>query len=268
MIITPFANMATPSGGGSIDPDAQTYITQVENTGVDLSSIADDISDFYAGLKTDGLYSKMAWMYPFLGGTADAHAIEGINPTSADTGLTWFGTVGHTSAGLDFTGGNGYGLPNISPADVHSSVNDVTIGGYVSTAVTGDSGALIGNGVGNTSRYQLTVPFSSNDVGAMIGENISPGYDNTVAPVGRWMASRSSQTLLTLYKNGSSVSTQTGDNNSGVLNTNPFAIGYFRFEAFYFNGVTGFVFGASGFDATEAANFDSRLATFMTAVGR
>ena len=269
-------NASGSAGGGGSDVDANAYIAEVIAVGGTLS--AGDktaIQELYSNLKTDSLYTKIKYMYPFMGGTADAHSVEGIQPTDVNYTISWknniSGSSAHTSAGVDCTSNNGVGVINLSPNDIHSSVDDITLGGYVSTAVTNDQGFLIGSNIINTQRYNFLTPFDSNNVYIGLGRDNFAIYDNTVAPVGRWIGSRTSSTDLQLYKNGSSVVTQTTSNAGATLSTDFVVFFNLRFAAPLsnpFNGVCGFIFGADGLNGTEVSTLDGHLSTFLTAIGR
>jgi hypothetical protein len=56
-------SFSIPSSGGSIDPDAQAFITAAAITD---ATQQDAINDLVVGLKTDGLWTKMKAIYPFV----------------------------------------------------------------------------------------------------------------------------------------------------------------------------------------------------------
>jgi hypothetical protein len=154
---------------------------------------------------------------------------------------------------------------------IHSSVNDVTLGAYVSSATTNDQSFIIaktGNTVSN-NRYQMNIPLDSNNVYVGIGSANFTSYNNGSAPVGRWYASRTSSTLITTYKNGTSVATNTSTNTGGLSANPPAFFGpenQFALSEFY--GVCGFIFGGNGLSGAEISTLDGILSTFLTAIGR
>ena len=273
MLFTPFAFMAEAGGGPYVptDADAIAYINEVETQGGTLSTTDKEaIDNLYIGLKADGLYSKMKYMYPFMGGIADSHAVDGVQPTDANYTITWGGGLtspsAHTSEGIDGSGLTSGAIGSIArnPQEVHNSINNITLGAYVSTAVTDDGNFVQVTDVGSTTRYQMNIPFDGNIVYGGIGQNNFVTYDNGVAPVGRWVTARIATTSIALWKNGSLVAENTTFS-SGTLSTNDIAI---FSSTQVFNGVCGFVFSASGMNSPEVATFDARLATFLTAIGR
>jgi len=275
----PFGFMATQAGGGG-DADATAYIDEVIAAGGTLSAGDQTAIDtLYTSLKSNSLYTELTFMYPFMGGTPDSHKVEGLAPTDANTLLTWYGgisqSLAHTSDGVDKTVSNsyGYGTPNFAPPAVNISKDDITIGAYVSTAVTNDQNFIVSSIADALlgSRNQLNIPFDDNNVyvGLTTPDNWAI-YNNGSAPVGIWVASRTSSILLTLYKNGSSVTTNT-QSNTAALNINNYS--FFSHNGNItssgsFNGVCGFIFGANGLTGGQVSTFNGILQTFLTAIGR
>ena len=273
MLFTPFAFMAESGGYTPTDADALAYISEVETQGGTLSTTDKEaIDNLYIGLKADGLYSKIKYMYPFMGGTADSHAVEGVQPTDADYTITWSGgltsSLAHTSAGVDSTISTGVGVFARTPAEIHSSVNDVSFGAYVSSALPNGANFIIGTDVTSNRRYQMNIAISTDEVYVGIGNSNFALYVNGSEPIGTWIGSRTSSTLVTIYKNGSSVATETTSNAGATLAIADIGLFSLPNGTNPFDGVTGLIFGADGFDATEAANMTSRIETLMTAIGR
>jgi len=126
-----FANSATGSAGGG-DADADAYIAAVTTAGGTLSGAEETaIQTFYTDLKTAGVYSQLICMYPFMGGTAGSHAIDGINP-GGSYDLTFFGGWTHSSSGAKSNGTNAYANTNFNP-EALSIAWDNFHGGYYNT---------------------------------------------------------------------------------------------------------------------------------------
>ena len=279
IVITRYYSPA--SGGGGGDTDADAYIAAVTTAGGTLSAGDETaIQTLYTELKSNSLYSELTFMYPFMGGTPNSHKVEGLAPTDANTLLTWYGGVSqslaHTSAGVDKTVANsyGYGAPNFSPSGVQAGIDDMTMGAYISTAITNDAGFLISNITDATNantRNQLNIPYDGNNVYAGIGKANFANYNNGSSAVGTWVVSRTSSTSLSLYKNGSSVASNTSSNVGASLSTNNYS--FLSADGFItsgnsFDGVVGFIFGANGLDGTQVGTFNTILQTYLTAIGR
>jgi hypothetical protein len=274
MFSTPFAFMAAPAGG--FDPDAQAYINAVISAGGTLSGGNQDaINTLYEDLKTQSLYSSLKYMYPFMGGIKEAHAICGINPSNSDYLISWYeyltNSAAHTSAGLNTVSGDGYGLVTKTINNIFSSANSQSIGVYISTATSNDENFAIGKSADATvePRWQLSIPYDTNVVYSVLGlsENVTQ-YDNGTAPIGRWYASRTSSTSHTMYKNGSSVATDTFTNTEGLATQSPCICRGIGSGPFYFNGVMGFHFAADGLSSGQITDLDSILSSFLTSISR
>ena len=111
-LINPF--ISYPFISYPYDTDAQAFIDAVA-TLTTPQEVA--LNDLVVSLKADGLWSKLAVIYPFIGGTASAHKFNLKNPVDSDaahrmvfyTGGT--GSVTHDSNGVYF----------VSTSDVNGS---------------------------------------------------------------------------------------------------------------------------------------------------
>ena len=279
-MFSPFGFMGTQAGGGG-DADATAYINEVISQGGTLSAGDQTaITTLYTDLKSNSLYTELTFMYPFMGGTPDSHKVEGLAPTDANTLLTWYGGVSqslaHTSAGVDKTIANsyGYGTPNFAPSGVQAGIDDMTLGAYVSTAITNDEGFLVGNVLNTVNAgiaNQLNIPYDGHNVYCAIGNRNFALYNNGSAAVGIWMGSRTSSTAFSLYKDGSSVVSQASSNAGASLNTNNYSFlgadGYIN-SSNSFDGVVGFIFGANGLNGTQVGTLNTILQTYLTAISR
>lgn len=99
---------ATPTP--TIDPDAQSFITAAAIT---ATTEVDAINTLVVGLKSDGLWTKMIALYPFVGGNASSNSYNLKNP--AQYQLTFFGGWIHSSNGSIANGINGYAATGLIP---------------------------------------------------------------------------------------------------------------------------------------------------------
>ena len=96
IVITRYYSPA--SGGGGSDPDADAYIFAVVTAGGTVdATIEAAVDTLFVDLKAAGLYSKMSFMHPYVGGVADSNKINAINPGTND--LTFTGAFTHNSLG-------------------------------------------------------------------------------------------------------------------------------------------------------------------------
>ena len=123
----------SPAGGGPVltAPDGTAFRLRITSTGQLLVGPLDDSLDAHAAafcgaagivdetqqlalstlaqtLKTAGLWDRLHAVYPMLGGTAQAHALNLKNPADTDDAfrLTFYGTPLHTRLGVAWNGQN------------------------------------------------------------------------------------------------------------------------------------------------------------------
>ncbi len=144
MIFTPFAFMATPSGG--VDPDVAAFLTA---TGITDTTTVNAITDLVADLKgntTAGggtFWAALDIIYPFVGTSATSMKYN-LKDTTQYT-LTFNGTNTFSSNGLDFGGTTSdYAQTGWVPS---ANLNNwsgnlgLTIGNYRANAYTGTQSA-------------------------------------------------------------------------------------------------------------------------------
>ena len=126
-------SFSIPSSGGSVDPDAQAFITAAGITDPTQQSA---INTLVVGLKDDGLWTSMQAIYPFVGGTASSHKYNLKDPRDLDAAfrLQFFGGMTHDANGITGNGTNAYAKT--------FQVNALSIGVY--SRSTNASGVYIG----------------------------------------------------------------------------------------------------------------------------
>ena len=269
-----------PPAAPAFDTDAQAYIDEVIAQGGTLDSTQQNaINDFYVGLKTDSLYSEILLMYPFTGGTIASHTVEGKAPTTAANDITWVGPLAsnsayHTSNGIEMDGAAGGGNVGYSAATLFSGIDNVSMGVYGNRLTTNDQSFTIGttSGTISTPRMQMNTPYDGNTVYSAFGNANFVTYTDSTAPSGFWIASRTSTTLITLYKNGSSVSSNTSSASTSLKTQN------FQLFAADTDGTSSpqnmmnadiqFVYFGNALDSTQVANMNTRVTALQTALSR
>ena len=104
---------ATDIVGLTTDADAQAFITAAAITDATQKSAIDTL---VTGLKTDGIWTKMKAIYPFVGGTATTHKYNLKDPRDLDAAfrLVFNGGWTHSSTGALPNGTNGYANTNLN----------------------------------------------------------------------------------------------------------------------------------------------------------
>jgi hypothetical protein len=265
MFTTPFAFMAAPAGGG-FDPDAQTYIDAVIAAGGTLSSPDQDtVNTLFVDLKTAGLYSKMTAMYPVVGATGPAHALNAVNPVNSDAAfrLNFIGTWVHDSGGMtnNSTGGaNTYMLNSVdlTQGDRHFS--------FYSTVDTEATGYDWGGGAG--SENVLICSYNGSTFYTGFAEFLT--YSNTDSR-GFYIANLKSGTQRNIL-NGVSVASQASGDTSinryiSLMCDNRAGVPGFNTDEPSPN-TCAFASVGDGFTQTEWEDLSTIVQTFQTSLGR
>jgi hypothetical protein len=90
-----------------LDPDAQAFITAANITNATQQTA---INNLVVGLKTDGLWTSMQALYPFVGGTSTTHKYNLKDPRNLDAAyrLNFYGGITHSSNGVILSGINSF----------------------------------------------------------------------------------------------------------------------------------------------------------------
>ena len=182
----------------SIDSDAKSFLTA---SGITDTTITNAIDTLVTGLKSNGLWNKFYAIYPFVGGTAFTHKwnLKDSRDLDAAFRLTFYGGLTHNSNGVTGNGLTGYADTSFNP--VSQAINrenfgfsiysrSASWGGYAMGVTDGSSFSLLLRS-GTTQYYGLF------DDGSAFGTLASGNKTLTTQ--------RSSNTLQTLYRDGSSI---------------------------------------------------------------
>ena len=242
-------------------------------TGISSRFIGDAINNLVLDMKSNGLWTKMLAIYPFVGGTATTHQFNLKNPQTTDSAfrLTFGSGITHSSNGIQLSG-TGAGKTYI---DVGTDVNYTNISaGVYNRTNNQENNYDIGAGrPGGFSAFLVTI--RNNDAPSGYFAVKTGGYvlqyqDNTNAR-GFYQATRTGTLSAFLTAKNSSVSTR---NDNGVSSYN---------GDFYVGAVgdptTGLPWGitnrnyAYGYvgtylNSTDLSNYYTIVQNFQTALGR
>jgi hypothetical protein len=148
-MFTPFAFIKTEAA--TTPSPADIYIDAVLAAGGTLSSTQQTaISTFYNSLESNGIYSKIHAIWPFLGSTAASNAIEFKDP-GGSFDLTFNGTWSHSATGSYATDTSGnFADTGFDPSLYNSTTNFSWGIMVVSASVTPGF-----SGIGNTSNNYI-----------------------------------------------------------------------------------------------------------------
>lgn len=281
LVYTPYnTNLFLNSTGGSaFDPDAQAFITA---SGITDPTQQTAINSLVLGLKSNGLWTKMNAIYPFVGGTSSTHKWNLKDPRDLDAAyrLVFSGGWTHSSTGAKPNGVNAYANTYLIPSAVlnyaslsyYSRTNTAEIG-------TGDSnGIVVGVRSDNTTvnnALNLRIksnPTNNNDffysrTGSAANTSVRVVNSNGLGLFSGALDASTSK----IYRNGVNL---TGTVTTFVRNTPNLSIyiGALNNKGFggseYSLKESAFAHIGDTLDATEMANLYTVVQAFQTTLGR
>jgi hypothetical protein len=268
-------NTNTPSITPSptpFDSDATTFLNAVVATGGTLNAtISAATNTLFSSLKSNGLYTSMKAMYPFIGSTSGSCAINAVSPGTYN--ISWFGGMSFGVSGATGNGTNGWGNTNL--IQTAFTQNSVSAGVYQITSLSGGAEFVFGNfSTGGLPAIQLSTYLTT------LGGNYAYRLGSTSITsqtysgnTGMFVISRTtgSTTTHNLYRNGSLINSTS---NSYTATTTPNAIYVFARQGS--GGATqefspqtlAFIFFADGLSGSQVSTLSSIINTFNTSLSR
>lgn len=237
-------------------------------TNIQDATITSAVDTLVQGLKTDGIWTKLKAVYPFVGGTATTHKFNLANALDEDTAfrLQFNGGLTHSSNGVLGNNFNGYADTFISPS-ARLNLNDTSVSIYSRTDATNNKGDFgVQQYTPVSSFYLGYLKFTDGKQYYLVNSSTPYGITSTTnTSLGLFTFNRKSSTTQSLYKNGTEIHTMT--KNSVALPTNNMYLlgvnsGEFSNKQFAFASI------GDGLTPTEAANLYTRVQAFQTTLGR
>jgi len=268
----------TPSSSApSLDPDAAAYLADVVASGGTTNpTIESAVDTLFTSLKSNGLYSKMLAMYPYVGATSGSHAINALGNKSYD--ITWYGGMTHSVSGATGDGTNGYGNTNFSNGLF--TQDSLSIGFYRvnNTQEIRSDNMMIG--MYDTTNREPTIILScdrNDSYRLCLGDFYSLGLTlNNGNLDGNYIGTRTTGNTSSsfLYRNNNLEITTTGDTytSDGSLTSPVYLFSYnlnnTPYGAAFSNSTSAFSFLGEGLSASEVSTLDGIINTFQTSLGR
>ncbi len=247
----------------SPDLVAQSFLNRQAAQGVTLTSTQRDaLRQLAKDLAAIGL-SKFKSVYPFVGGTAAAHA---LNLLGSDFPVTWYGTVTHNANGIQGDGATGYGDTGLSADALTNTSNHFAI--YSRSAST-PSGLMCDMGAENGS-YGLDLHTRRSDGLAFFRSNVV-GYTNFYPDVksGFFCGSRNGDTTRFHRNDGTEFTTHTQTPGAAfALNIFIAAWNSSGAAARFSDSNLAFACAGSGLTQAEMVSLYTAVQTFETTLGR
>lgn len=248
-----------------LDADAQTLIN---NMSVAPSAARQTlISDLVAGLKTDGIWSKLDRLWVMAAHDAQAARLDWKDP--AGTSLTATNSPTFTAdQGYEGDGSSAFLATGYTPSVDGSSytANSISFGVWVN-AVGPDATQFWGGG--STAGTGSTGVFRLADGSVWRGRAGTGNIDATTLSenaTGLLASNRSSSSAVQLYRNGTSEASLTGQSAFSILSQEIYLLGLNNSgsAAFHATGRISAAFVGGSLTATEHSNLHSRLNTYIT----
>lgn len=211
---------SVPVGGGGGDADAQAFLTA---TGIVDATITAAINQLVDDLKAENIWTKMAALYPFVGGTADTHKYNLKDPRDLDAAfrITWAGTITHNANGITPDGLTGYGNTHLDGSNLLD--RDVHLSFYSKTDVATNGHDISASGTTNLFLRARVATGNFNFRCTGLGTQAIVANANSF---GHYVGSRTSATSSTGYKNGVSLVTNvTNESEDTTILSQSFFIG-------------------------------------------
>jgi hypothetical protein len=253
--------LRTVPASGTVDPAAAAFIAAagLVNVGHQVA-----VNDLVRTLKVGNLWPRLRALYPMVGGTAKAHALNLKDPRDADEAfrLTFPYGAQHTALGAGWDGATQY-------ADTHFVPTQLTLNschlGYYATTTTPDRPSHVEIGVVEAGRSLSLVC------------NFNGGYFQAEFPSGAVASNHSTALGFSLgnqldghaigsYRDGQSVGYAVGSPN--VAYPNDHLLLAHRQDGFYSDRTCGLASIGDGFTPDEAVRYSAAVRTFQQALGR
>jgi hypothetical protein len=247
-------------GTPAVDPDAQAFITAAAITDPTQQGA---INTLVVDLKGYSIWTKFQAIYPVVGGTASAHAVNLKTPGTYN--LTFATGWTHSSTGM--TPSNAFANTSLVPSSV-LSLDSIHIASYLRTNLQ-FSGPIISSENASTYNNGLYIwPWqSSNQYSIRINDNGSSGVGTAPADIrGLHIAIRTAVNVKKYRLNNTELFNST--ESSIGLNTSSIYIGASRNNANYNGNQQAFVSIGDGLTDTEAANFYTAVQAYQTTLSR
>lgn len=255
--------------GGAVayDTDAQAYFTA--NTAITSSADKNAINDFYLGLKSDGIYTKLKVMYLPIWGSASASKWNLINPLDTDAAFRATFATGFTYSNTGITGnGTSAYVDTYYIPSSNTTQNSAAYGIYSRTNRA--SGGAYAFGVTETSPTSRQTSIRLRQTDIYMGQ-VNDSSNGTIActdtrgffQVSRITSTNRIQGINNTFNTVTSTSAAVNGGKIFVMARNP--VGFV--PAGYDTVEIPFFYAASGLTQTEMSNFYTRVNTLMTYFG-
>lgn len=243
------ASLKTASA--SYDSDAQAFFT---GAGITDTTQKNAYNTLVTGIKSQGYYSKIKYLKPYLGGTASQHGYNAINTTLYES--IYEGTLTHDANGVTGNGIDG-GISTEYYANDFTTTN-CSMGVYVRSYTP----------IGGLSVFMLDANSCGFYYYTLYGGTIGAVTDRILTTTGTqtgFIALNLESPTLSLYIAGTNIAS--GSSTAPSWNP-PFIVIGNSSVGVYSNTNICFEYFADSLTSSEIIDFSTRVQTFQTALGR
>jgi hypothetical protein len=249
------------------DVDAQNYFNA--NTAITSSADKNAINDFYLGLKSDGIYTKLKAMYLPIWGSAATCKWNLINPLDINAAFRLAFSTGWTFSSNGITPLNAYTDTFLITNTAFATDHNKHLSFYNQINVTAANSSSIGSDNASAGWCRMSVKSIGNAAMVFGGTGGTATIANTDSR-GFYIANRPNSTSSQIYKNGSLFANGSSANGSTSQISQSLLIGAARSNlaiTYYDNKQCSFASIGESLNATQQLNLSSRVNTLMTYFG-
>jgi len=248
---------------GTVDPDAQAFSTAA---GLTNAAQQEAVNELVIALKISNVWPRLRALYPMVGGTARAHALNLCDPRDADDAfrLVFVGNPRHDALGVRWDGATQYADTHFVPTQL--PLNSCHLAYYATTTSSFDPSRVdIGAITANTS-LSLLCNFNGGNEQFEAAGSYCAGRVPTA--LGLSLGSRSDGPTVATYRDGRALPlVQQYLQSNSPYPAVPVLLAR-RQDGYYSDRACGLASIGEGLSPAEAQAYAAAVADFQQALGR
>jgi hypothetical protein len=254
-------SLRTVLASGTVDPAAAAFIAAagLVNVGQQVA-----VNDLVRTLKVANLWPRLRALYPMVGGTARAHALNLLDPRDADDAfrLTFHNNPRHSALGVAWDGATQYADTNFAATQL--TLNSCHLS-YYATTTTPDNPSHVEIGVMEAGR---SLSLVCNFDGGVFQAEFPSGHVRSShgTAMGFWLGNQPDGHAVGSYHDGQRVGYTPVAPNAPYPNAHILLA--HRQDGFYSDRTCGLASIGDGFTHDEAVAYSAAVRAFQQALGR
>ena len=250
---------------GLVDPDAAAFLAAA---GLANAAQQEAVNELVIALKISNVWPRLRALYPMVGGTARAHALNLLDPRDADEAfrLTFWGAPRHDELGTHWDGATQYADTHFVPTQL--PLNSCHLAYYATTSPLERNARVDISALGGNASLSLLCEHGVN--GGVLQLEVPGGYcqGHVVTALGFSLGSRPEGLAVATYRDGRAlppVNYQAAAN-ADYPNT-PVLLAH-RSDGYYSDRTCALASVGEGLSPAEAQAYAAAVAEFQRALGR